>query len=247
MNDYKLSVDYIMIIGKYFKSNNDFINLIKVNSKFKNLNKMYFFNPISDCSMFKNIQTQHFYKYEDIFYRNRNMYQYVYWIEEYLIKEYLNLIDSSKCIVKNVVINKLLKYLYDMDYLECKWELILNNSNKPIELLKSLKNLQSFILLFKYGKNFIGFRILENPNTFPKEFKSDYFVNYKEYKSCCSIFISEKFNKISIRKENFNVLFYITIDEFYNNITLEVIDNYYTSKLGCLLYITDWCLIKIDS
>ena len=50
-----------MIIGKYFKSNADYINIMKVCKKYKELVLMYKFNPISDISLFKNIQTQHFY------------------------------------------------------------------------------------------------------------------------------------------------------------------------------------------
>ena len=61
---YELTVDFIMIVGKYFRSSNDFINVMKVCKKYKELVLMYKFNPISDISLFENIQTQHFYHKE---------------------------------------------------------------------------------------------------------------------------------------------------------------------------------------
>jgi hypothetical protein len=57
-----LSIDYMMIVGKYFESNEDFINLMKVCKKYQELVDMYHFNPIQDARLFTNhIQTQHFY------------------------------------------------------------------------------------------------------------------------------------------------------------------------------------------
>ena len=63
---WQLTVDFIMIVGKYFKSNKDFINVMKVCKKYKELVLMYKFNPISDISLFENIQTLHFYKGEQV-------------------------------------------------------------------------------------------------------------------------------------------------------------------------------------
>ena len=59
---WRITIDYIMIVGKYFETNADFINIMKVCKKYKELVLMYKFNPISDISLFENIQTQHFYK-----------------------------------------------------------------------------------------------------------------------------------------------------------------------------------------
>ena len=75
----EISIDFSMIIGKYFKSNEDFINIMKANKKYKELVEMYFCNPISDISLFPNIQTQHFYKEEDIKNKKENLFQYIYW------------------------------------------------------------------------------------------------------------------------------------------------------------------------
>ena len=57
----RITNDYMMIIGKYFESNKDYVNVMKVNKKYEQLVLMYHFNPISDISLFQNIQTQHFY------------------------------------------------------------------------------------------------------------------------------------------------------------------------------------------
>ena len=63
----------MMIVGKYFKSNKDYINVMKVNKKYEQLVLMYKFNPISDTSLFKNVQTQHFTIKEELKIRNKVM------------------------------------------------------------------------------------------------------------------------------------------------------------------------------
>ena len=63
---WQMTVDFIMIVGKYFESNKDFINVMKSCKRYKELVSMYHFNPISDISLFENIQTQHFYERNDI-------------------------------------------------------------------------------------------------------------------------------------------------------------------------------------
>ena len=78
--NFNLTIDYVMIVGKYLETNNDFINLTKVSKKYKDLIEMYHFNPISDPSLFINIQTQHFYFQEDYnLYKLNKMYQYIFW------------------------------------------------------------------------------------------------------------------------------------------------------------------------
>ena len=44
---WEITIYEMTIIGKYFKSNNDFINIMKVNKKYKELVAMYHFNPIN--------------------------------------------------------------------------------------------------------------------------------------------------------------------------------------------------------
>ena len=79
---WQLTVDFIMIVGKYFKSSNDFINTMKVCKRYEELVLMYKFNPISDISLFENIQTQHFYNKEDVKNKKDELYQYVYWFRD---------------------------------------------------------------------------------------------------------------------------------------------------------------------
>ena len=55
-----------MIIGKYFQNNMDYIHLMKVSKKFKNIVNMYHYNPIDidfNNNLFKNIQS--FYIHRD--------------------------------------------------------------------------------------------------------------------------------------------------------------------------------------
>jgi len=90
---YELTIDFIMILGKYFKENKDFINIMKVTKKYQELVQMYHFNPISDTSLFENMQTQHFYTENDINNKKNGLYQYIYWVAvnadeilDYLVK-----------------------------------------------------------------------------------------------------------------------------------------------------------------
>lgn len=78
---FRLQEGYIMIVSKYFNSNQDFINLIKVNKKYKDLIECFKFNPISDPQLFVNIETQHFYKNDDFIFALPKMYRYIYWGE----------------------------------------------------------------------------------------------------------------------------------------------------------------------
>lgn len=68
-----------MIIGKYFKSPLDYINVMRVCKKYENLTLMYRYNPIGDTTLFPNIQTQHFYRKHDFITVVPRMYRYVYW------------------------------------------------------------------------------------------------------------------------------------------------------------------------
>ena len=62
---------------------------------------MYKFNIIYDISLFKNIQTQHFYNKDDIKNKKNGLYQYIYWFnDDELIK---NKKDNE--IFKNVELN----------------------------------------------------------------------------------------------------------------------------------------------
>ena len=93
---WELMIDAMMIIGKYFESNNDFINVMKLAKKYRDLVKMYHYNPIDDTSMFIKMQTQHFYIRTEInqpqktkksghsneyegYKKKKGMKRYIYW------------------------------------------------------------------------------------------------------------------------------------------------------------------------
>ena len=105
IKQYRLTIDLIMIVGKYLETVNDFIQLIRLCKKFKDLLEMYKMNPISNCDIFPNIQTQHFYTIDDTLYKKRDMYKYVYWRTN---KAILSLIDKqdNSIIIKRTELNK---------------------------------------------------------------------------------------------------------------------------------------------
>ncbi|EDR26962.1 hypothetical protein EDI_194810 [Entamoeba dispar SAW760] len=74
----------MMIVGKYFKTKNDYINLIMTNSRFKRFNEMYLFNPISISSLnlFPSIKTLFLFNQNDV--------------NEYLMKQVKNIVISFK-------------------------------------------------------------------------------------------------------------------------------------------------------
>ena len=76
---WKLSVDFIIIVGKYFESLDDYIHLMKLCSKYNQFFLFYRYNPISDTRLFKLMQTQHFYKHDDIKNKKEGMTRYIDW------------------------------------------------------------------------------------------------------------------------------------------------------------------------
>ena len=52
---WEITIDIMMIIGKYFETNIDYIHVMKLCKRYEQLTQMYHFNPISDCSIFSNI------------------------------------------------------------------------------------------------------------------------------------------------------------------------------------------------
>ena len=47
--------------------------------RYNELVKMYHFNPISECTLFENMETQHFYSCDDIEKRKEGICKYIYW------------------------------------------------------------------------------------------------------------------------------------------------------------------------
>ena len=107
---YELTIDFIMIVGKYFESSNDFINAMKVCKIYQELVLMNKFSPISDIILFDNIQTQHFYNKEDVNNEKDGLYQYIYWFNDgNLMKnkkdnEIFKSINAYKYITNNISI-----------------------------------------------------------------------------------------------------------------------------------------------
>ena len=120
----------MMIIGKYFKTNKNYINVMKVSRKYHDLTQMYHFNPISDCSIFSNIETQHLYKEQDRM--EEEIKRHVYWYQvdyekvkkgdekdEYKLIElktkktgYSIPIENGKCIIPSGVTSIGTRYYY---------------------------------------------------------------------------------------------------------------------------------------
>lgn len=76
-----MDIHSILIVSKYLMSESDYINLIKVSRKYKDLLMFFRYNPISDTTLFPMIQTQHFYKREDIINKISDMVHYIHWYE----------------------------------------------------------------------------------------------------------------------------------------------------------------------
>ena len=137
--EFHLTVDFIMIIGKYLESNADFINVMKVCKKYKELVSMYKFNPISDISLFKNIQTQHFYNKQDIDNKKNGLFQYIYWylVDDKLIKnkkdnEIFKPFNAYKYIINNIPILE--------EWSGLKYKEILYDSNKDDKSSEIFRN-----------------------------------------------------------------------------------------------------------
>lgn len=120
---WKLSIDFIMIISKYFITNKDFINIIKVCKKYKELLELFKFNPISNPILFSNIQTQYFYNNQDFIYALPNMYRYIYFGE-------FNKYQINK--IKEINIKKQYKYNKYDDKLLIKDKLISKDIRQSI-------------------------------------------------------------------------------------------------------------------
>ena len=121
---WEITIDAMMIIGKYFETNDDYINVMKVCKKYHDLVRMYHFNPISECELFENMQTQHFYhkpKNDNPSFMSRlfgwflysndydskkpGMHQYVYWYhpdKELEENEVIKPINAYKYVVNNI-------------------------------------------------------------------------------------------------------------------------------------------------
>ncbi|KAL7711469.1 Leucine rich repeat protein bspa family [Entamoeba marina] len=97
MNNDQLDSYSILICSKYLKSPQDFINLMCVNSKFKETTKKLRFNPIQITSLklFPNIQTQYLYERDDIMIKGIDNYEILYYVDYDQYLKYKQ--DNIKC------------------------------------------------------------------------------------------------------------------------------------------------------
>ena len=160
---YELTIDFVMIVGKYFKENRDFINVMKVNKKYLELVSMYYFNPISDISLFENIETQHFYNEEDTKWKKDKLYQYIYW---YTVN-YDDIINKNKNKIFKRIILKSYGNYNEITY--PKIDIINGNCILP----KNIKIID--VGCFFNNQNLLSITL---PNTL-KEIKADAFYHTK--------------------------------------------------------------------
>ncbi|KAL7720271.1 Leucine rich repeat containing protein BspA family protein [Entamoeba marina] len=87
----------MMITSKYFRSRNDYINMICVNSKYKKILKQFRYNPIPirTIKLFPKIQTQHIYTIYDVILDDVN--RYVIW---YPVQSYNDVIEEQNGKIK---------------------------------------------------------------------------------------------------------------------------------------------------
>lgn len=109
---FKLNLEYLLIVSKYFNSKEDYINLIKVCKKYKNLLDCFDYNPISNIYLFKNIKIQHFYKKIDLLNNNLKL-KHIHWYNIY--EEDFEIVNINKNnIYKNIIYDNII-YNFELD------------------------------------------------------------------------------------------------------------------------------------
>ena len=78
---WEIMMDCMMIVGKYFETNSDYVNVMRVCKKYQQLTQMYHFNPISECSLFENMESQYLYAANDEKCQIEGVKRYIYWYE----------------------------------------------------------------------------------------------------------------------------------------------------------------------
>ena len=52
---WEITIDLMMVVGKYFKTSCDYVNVIRTCKRYNQLTQMYHFNPISDTGGSQNM------------------------------------------------------------------------------------------------------------------------------------------------------------------------------------------------
>lgn len=68
----------IFIVAKYFKTKSDYVTLVTVCKKYKDILAFFRYNPIGDASLFPLMKTQYFYRRDDLKYRKEGMIKYIH-------------------------------------------------------------------------------------------------------------------------------------------------------------------------
>ena len=242
MNEkWRMTIDLMLIVGKYLSSSQDYVNLMKTCKKYSSLVLYYRYNPIGDDRLFKNIETQHFYEYADIFYRKRAMYNYVYWIDRSIIIPYLFKIDASHCTIKDININRMLMYAGKMGFVTPNFKLFTH----PFDFIELVKNLDDFYIVFLYGKDYFGLYIHNSMLKYPKEYNSFCFINDTILDLKCDVFMSAQppYSKMYIRNTT-DLNDIICIDASSLGIRIEINNKTLQNYLPSILNAHGWCIIK---
>lgn len=232
----KITIDFMMIIGKYFEKPIDYINVMKVNKKFEHLTLMYKFNPIGDTSLFPNIQTQNFYRKVDFLNVIPKMFRYVYWgtfnsklesavkkvnPRNYIVNEYDNKSSiSEKLISKNIDHKHIMSLLYGLPF-QCN-ELVYD-STVP-SLSESVPKLTGMVIQIFYDDDNNSVALLRgcNGNTvYNKMIPSLNRVSYYDFITKIKVFSQENGN-FTIESNSDEVLIsFITNTQLSFSFTIE--------------------------
>lgn len=226
----RLTVDYMMTVGKYFASNHDYINLMRTCKMYRKIVLMYKYNPISDCRLFKNIKIQHFYQYRDIFYRNRDMDRYVYWINRCFVSNYLAMIDSSKCILKSSKANKMIKYASDLGQITHTIKAVSSNG-----AFYALYQMDCALAIFEYNTTYFGLSVTDGNATC--------FVN-KDTFTDLSMTVNERVGTIKLFDRDRGTelaMFFIVNGQLKVQLEEKLCIRH---SLPVVMDIADWCLVK---
>lgn len=153
----ELTIDFIMIVGKYYESNKDFINTMKLTKKYQELVSMYKFNPISDTSLFENLETQHFYIKKDLNNVLRNKFKYINWTKDYI---------TNKTKYDNLI--KYLVYEHELIYDTSDGEMIFDDNEKYTNRILNKRSLFTIDILYNYRDKFIDKNKLIVPDDFSR-------------------------------------------------------------------------------
>lgn len=143
MKQSKLFFDSMLIVGKYLQTKNDFINLMRVCSKFNNLVDAYHFNPINtNTDLFKNINTYEIYTQEEY----ENLETLVKKYHVILKKDFYDIDDNDNIIKisKQTISNK--RVLREIIKKKDLIEVILPLGFYKLDIFDNCYNLKSLIL-----------------------------------------------------------------------------------------------------